>query len=80
MNANWCSNKEIRNQITSININSGSVYFSTSHTSSLSASAASNFVQLSGSITYPLEIQPYYTLGSSVGLLHLDIRESYYLD
>ena len=50
-----------QNQITSININSGSVYFSTSHTSSLSASAASNFVQLSGSITYPLIIHPYYT-------------------
>jgi hypothetical protein len=50
-----------QNQITSININSGSVYFNTSYTSSLSASAASNFVQLSGSITYPLIIHPYYT-------------------
>ena len=50
-----------QNQITSININSGSVYFSPTYTSSLSASAASNFVQLSGSITYPLIIHPYYT-------------------
>jgi hypothetical protein len=50
-----------QNQITSINITPGNVYFNYLYTQSLSASAASNFTELSGSITYPLIIHPYYT-------------------
>ena len=51
--------------ISASNITVGNVQFTSSvgvdYTASLIVSASSNFTQLSGSITYPLEIQPYYT-------------------
>jgi hypothetical protein len=51
--------------ISASNITAGNVQFTSSvgvdYTASLIVSASSNFTQLSGSITYPLEIQPYYT-------------------
>jgi len=50
-----------QDQITSLNIAPGNVYFNDLYTQSLSASAASNFTELSGSITFPLIIHPYYT-------------------
>ncbi len=47
--------------IYSSNITGGLVYFDNAYTESLIISASSGFINLSGSITYPLEIQPYYT-------------------
>jgi hypothetical protein len=51
--------------ISSQNITPGNVHFTSSfgvpYTASLIVSASSNFTQLSGSITYPLIIHPYYT-------------------
>jgi hypothetical protein len=47
--------------ITASNITGGLVYFDNAYTESLIVSASSGFINLSGSITYPLEIQPYYT-------------------
>ena len=51
--------------ISSSNITPGNIHFTSSYgvnyTASLIVSASSNFNQLSGSITFPLEIQPYYT-------------------
>jgi hypothetical protein len=43
------------------NITGGLIYFDNAYTESLIVSASFNMVNLSGSITYPLEIQPYYT-------------------
>ena len=43
------------------NITPGNVYFDVNYTSSLIVSASSNMTDLSGSVDYPLEIQPYYT-------------------
>jgi hypothetical protein len=43
------------------NITAGNVYFDVNYTSSLIVSASSNMTDLSGSVEYPLEIQPYYT-------------------
>ena len=50
-----------QNSITASNITGGLVYFDNAYTESLIISASSGFINLSGSITYPLEIQPYYT-------------------
>ena len=50
-----------QNSITSSNITGGLVYFDNNYTSSLIVSASSGLVNLSGSITYPLIIHPYYT-------------------
>ena len=51
--------------ISSQNITPGNVHFTSSfgvaYTASLIVSQSSNFTQLSGSITYPLIIHPYYT-------------------
>jgi hypothetical protein len=43
------------------NLTPGNVYFDVNYTSSLIVSASSNMTDLSGSVEYPLEIQPYYT-------------------
>jgi hypothetical protein len=43
------------------NITTGNVYFDVNYTSSLIVSASSNMTDLSGSIEYKLEIQPYFT-------------------
>jgi hypothetical protein len=43
------------------NITPGNVYFDVNYTSSLIVSASSNMTDLSGSIEYKLEIQPYFT-------------------
>jgi len=43
------------------NITGGLIYFDNAYTESLIVSASYNMVNLSGSIRYPLEIQPYYT-------------------
>jgi hypothetical protein len=50
-----------QSSITASNITGGLVYFDNAYTESLIISASFGFVNLSGSITYPLEIQPYYT-------------------
>jgi hypothetical protein len=50
-----------QSSITASNITGGLVYFDNAYTESLIISASSGFINLSGSITYPLEIQPYYT-------------------
>ncbi len=50
-----------QSSITASNITGGLVYFDNAYTESLIVSASSGFINLSGSITYPLEIQPYYT-------------------
>lgn len=47
--------------ITASNITGGLVYFDNNYTESLIVSASSGFVNLSGSVTYPLIIHPYYT-------------------
>ena len=51
--------------ISQSNINVGNIHFTSSYgvdyTASLIVSSSSNFTQLSGSIIFPLEIQPYYT-------------------
>jgi hypothetical protein len=47
--------------IFSSNVTGGLVYFDNAYTESLIISASSGFINLSGSITYPLEIRPYYT-------------------
>ena len=47
--------------ITASNITGGLVYFDNNYTSSLIISQSSGFDNLSGSITYPLIIHPYYT-------------------
>ena len=47
--------------IYSSNITGGLIYFDNTYTASLIISASSDMTDLSGSITYPLEIQPYYT-------------------
>ena len=47
--------------ITSSNILPGNVNFTPGYTDSLRVSAASKLTDLSGSITFPMEIQPYYT-------------------
>ena len=47
--------------ITASNITGGLVYFDNNYTESLIVSASSGFINLSGSITYPLIIHPYYT-------------------
>jgi hypothetical protein len=50
-----------QSSITASNVTGGLVYFDNAYTESLIISASSGFINLSGSITYPLEIQPYYT-------------------
>ena len=50
-----------QSSITASNVTGGLVYFDNAYTESLIISASSGFVNLSGSITYPLEIRPYYT-------------------
>jgi len=50
-----------QNSIIDTNVTVGNVYFDVNYTSSLIVSASNFFVDLSGSIEYPLEIQPYYT-------------------
>jgi hypothetical protein len=50
-----------QNSIFGENITPGNVYFDVNYTSSLIVSASSNLIDLSGSITYPLIIHPYYT-------------------
>ena len=50
-----------QSQITASNVTEGLVYFDNAYTESLIISASSGFINLSGSITYPLEIRPYYT-------------------
>jgi len=50
-----------QNSIFGENITPGNVYFDVNYTSSLIVSASSNLTDLSGSITYPLIIHPYYT-------------------
>ena len=50
-----------QSSITSSNITGGLVYFDNRYTSSLIVSASSGLVNLSGSVTYPLIIHPYYT-------------------
>jgi len=50
-----------QSSISSSNITGGLVYFDNRYTSSLIVSASSGFVNLSGSVTYPLVIHPYYT-------------------
>jgi len=47
--------------IFSSNVTGGLVYFDNAYTESLIISASYGFINLSGSITYPLEIRPYYT-------------------
>ena len=47
--------------IYSSNITGGLVYFDNAYTESLIVSQSSGFINLSGSITYPLIIHPYYT-------------------
>jgi hypothetical protein len=50
-----------QSSITASNVTGGLVYFDNAYTESLIISASSGFINLSGSITYPLEIRPYYT-------------------
>lgn len=50
-----------QSSITASNVTGGLVYFDNAYTESLIISASSGFINLSGSITFPLEIQPYYT-------------------
>jgi hypothetical protein len=50
-----------QSSITASNVTGGLVYFDNAYTESLIISASSGFINLSGSITYPLEICPYYT-------------------
>jgi hypothetical protein len=50
-----------QNSIIDTNVTVGNVYFDVNYTSSLIVSQSNFFVDLSGSIEYPLEIQPYYT-------------------
>ena len=50
-----------QSSITASNITGGLVYFDNNYTESLIISASSGFINLSGSVTYPLIIHPYYT-------------------